>query len=441
MSNWPVGQPFPPCTQDSDCSITNGAAPFCNKTAFSCVPSLTEPSGTRPTLPAETETSRGGVSDGNGISTGLIVGIAAGVVALILLVGLMLMLKHKGKWPFKKSGEPDWDAMAAAQEQQFQKRSAPAPLDMSSSTLVPVVPVAAKVYAGRPKSNVSSSRSSSVGMSQPAPIDPSLAQLYSRPESSISNVPAPVPLRPLQQQSGPPINRQSGMSLPTAPWSPSDNPTYSIYGHYTYDTIPRRPSGSENSQSSHRSGGSQGSNATTSSAPTYHPLPIGPQNPHGLRFWFEAFGRKYIGSMDENGAFRFEDQREFDDYYARLNAANSAVETEPIVNRSAENVSTVLNDSGMDIQPPISGTETVEPRSPAESETPTVGPEDSISCRGGDTVKTHVPPVLHEPAQHPQQQYSVTAGDYQPRPSMDDQNRMQLRAVMENAGWQGRKGV
>ncbi|KAI9013330.1 hypothetical protein BC832DRAFT_549377 [Gaertneriomyces semiglobifer] len=50
----------------------------------------------------------------NGISAGLarfyaallttpfsqIVGIAAGVVALILLVGLMLMLKYKGKWPF-----------------------------------------------------------------------------------------------------------------------------------------------------------------------------------------------------------------------------------------------------------------------------------------------------------------------------------------------------
>lgn len=53
--------------------------------------------------------------------------------------------------------------------------------------------------------------------------------------------------------------------------------------------------------------------------PVYQPLPIGPDNPNGLRFYFSSFGRTYEGTLDTTtGNFRFDSQIDCDDYYARL---------------------------------------------------------------------------------------------------------------------------
>ncbi|KAJ3016258.1 hypothetical protein HKX48_004139 [Thoreauomyces humboldtii] len=53
--------------------------------------------------------------------------------------------------------------------------------------------------------------------------------------------------------------------------------------------------------------------------PKYQPLPIGPDNPDGLRFFFMAFDRSYVGTLDtSSGNFRFEDLEDCKEYYSRL---------------------------------------------------------------------------------------------------------------------------
>ncbi|KAI8908636.1 hypothetical protein DFJ77DRAFT_472779 [Powellomyces hirtus] len=297
-----------PCFSDADCVVTGGVSPICRITGpAGSVGECSRSNQPDPTAAAAGATGTAGKlqggGGGNGIDTNtIIIAVAAVVVGALVLSGLIWIARLKGLWPFtylnRRFSSSDDDDDELDTDTSIRALKPKPTIDYKRSTLVPAEmasPLYQPAYDTPPLTTKQGDH-------------PNRASLYGHANHRMSM----FSLAPPPQEMIP--------ALPAAAYSVSSS-----------GSTRRSHAATPPQQQLHRARPDEGPadallrQQGSTPFPAYLPLPIGTDNPYGLRFFFKAFGRTYIVTLDTvSGNFRFDHIAECEEYYAKLHDHNLA---------------------------------------------------------------------------------------------------------------------